>query len=61
MYTSLIALNPECEEQDEIYEYKNLSNWYNKTMKSCDAYQSIKKYEAMYKSQISGKINNNSQ
>jgi len=34
--------NPEWEEEDELKEYPSLAEWYNKIMKSCEAYKTIK-------------------
>jgi len=46
-YKKLIASNPDQEEQDELQSYKNLSSWYNKTMKASEAFQSIKKFDTL--------------
>lgn len=56
LFKSEIAEKPDWAELDELNDYKNLSNWYNKTMKTSEAYESLKYYDTMMRDQLDEKI-----
>mgnify|MGYP000943404487 CR=1 FL=1 len=56
MYKKFTAANPDWEEQDELKEFKALADWYNKTMKSSDAYPSLRKFDSNIKKDIDFRI-----
>ena len=58
LYKKLMQSNPDWEEQDELKEYKNLSQWFNMTMKSSEAIKSIKKFDAQVREQLTARVNN---
>lgn len=41
----LRSKNPDWDEAEELSDYQMLAKWYNKTMKSCEAFQFIKKWD----------------
>ena len=57
LYKKLMQSNPDWEEQDELKEYKNLSQWFNMTMKSSEAIKSIKKFDAQVREQLTARVN----
>lgn len=59
MYKKFTSANPDWEEQDELKEYKQLADWYNKTMKSSDAYPSLKKFDMKIKNDIDFRFGGN--
>jgi hypothetical protein len=40
-----------------LKEYKNLSQWFNMTMKSSEAIKSIKKFDAQVREQLTARVN----
>jgi hypothetical protein len=57
LYKKLMQSNPDWEEQDELKEYKNLSQWFNMAMKSSEAIKSIKKFDAQVREQLTARVN----
>lgn len=56
IYKDFEQTNPDWEEQDELKEYKQLADWYNKLMKLSEAYESIKKYDQIVRQDIKDRI-----
>jgi hypothetical protein len=48
--------NPEWDEVDELKEFPNLADWYNKIMKSCEAYKSIKVFDTDMREKLDSRV-----
>jgi hypothetical protein len=46
----------EWEEEDELKPYANLGAWYNKIIKSCDAYKVIKDFDGEVRDRMEARI-----
>jgi hypothetical protein len=56
IFTNFLKANPEWEEEDELKDYPKLADWYNKIMKSCEAYKSIKTFDSEVRDKMEARI-----